>query len=239
MNKVPCIVYENNDVIVINKPSGLLVHPHKLSHEPTVTSWILEQFPYIEGVGENKHRPGMVHRLDKETSGLMVIAKNQETFFFLKNLFQTRAIEKTYSALVWGHVASREGIIDKPFGILSGTLKRSVRATKMIKDAVTHYRVVHYYKSTDSREEFTLLHVSPKTGRTHQIRVHCASIGHPILGDILYGSKKHIDVGKKLGVPHLFLHAESLEFTLKNGERVHISADMPEELKKFIDEKLH
>lgn len=249
MKLTPKIIYEEEDFLVIDKPSGLLVHAYKFfdkksntkieTPEPTVAGWILENFPEIEGVGENPNRPGMVHRLDRETSGTMVIAKNQKSFEYFKDLFQTRKIKKTYVALAFGHVAPAEGIIDTPFGIKNGTVKRSTRATKLVKEAVTEYETKRKI-TLEPNDRFpepinlSLLEVSPKTGRTHQIRVHLSSIGHPLLGDTLYGSKKSIALGRDMGLGRLFLHAESLEFVTPTGKHLKIESDLPEELNDFL-----
>ncbi len=227
----PEIIYEDRDVAVINKPPGLLVHKTKVSEEPTLADWLLEKYPEIKDVGDlpagrqvtENIRPGIVHRLDKETSGVMIVARNQAAFDHLKKLFQSRDIKKTYLALVWGKVAQKSGVIEKPLGIKTGTLKRTTRVegagVKMIKEAKTAYRVKKYIG------EYTLLEVEPLTGRTHQIRAHLASIGHPVVGDRLYGRK-----AAPAGLTRMFLHAESLELTLPNGSRTKFTADLPPDL---------
>lgn len=226
------VIYEDKDVLAIDKPAGLLVHPTKISKEKTLTDWLLEKYPEIKNVGDDPAiRPGIVHRLDKETSGVMIIARNQKSFQCLKKLFQSRQIKKSYLALVWGRVRTKTGLIEKPLGLKTGGIKRTVHGptARMIKEAKTFYRVKKYLN------DFTLLEVEPLTGRTHQIRVHLASIGHPIVGDGLYG--------KKPAPPQLqrmFLHAESIELTLPSGSRIKISADLPPELdlRKFAPANL-
>lgn len=230
----PEIVYQNNNLLIINKPSGLLAHPYKYWSGPTVASWILEKFPEIKNVGENPDRPGMVHRLDRDTSGLMVIAKNQGTFAYLKKLFQEHKVKKTYLALVCGEVEPREGTIAKPIGINNGSVKRTVRGGRMVKEAITEYRTKKVFSAGGPSSTFSLLEVSPRTGRTHQIRVHLASIGHPVAGDALYGSKKMLAWSESAGLTRIFLHAESLEFTAENGERIKAAADLPSELDDFL-----
>ena len=238
----PKILYENKDFLIINKPSGWIVHPFKFfdgekkaeTNEPTISEWILKNFKEIENVGDNPSRPGMVHRLDRETSGVMIIAKNQPTFDYLKNLFRERKIKKTYLALVWGEFKNKTGIINTPFGIIHGSVKRSTRSKKMIKDAVTEYEVKSIYRLPVSLDLMTLLEVFPKTGRTHQIRVHLSSIHHPIAGDSLYGTKKQLELAHAWGLNRVFLHADSLEFTAPDGERLKVSADLPEELTSFL-----
>ncbi len=215
------IIYEDKNFLAVDKPAGVLVHPTTSPvKEETITDWILKNRPEIGVVGDNPQiRPGIVHRLDRDTSGVLLIAKNQEYFEYLKSLFQTHEIKKTYLALVRGHVSSKEGKIDKPIGLKSGSVKRTVTTShaKMVKNAVTNYRVKKYIGDD------TLLEVSPETGRTHQIRVHLASIGHPIVGDKIYGGKRTHPVS---GVP-LCLHALSVEFAISPGQRMKIEAEPP------------
>lgn len=238
--KAPQIIYENSDFAVINKPARLLVHhthfwvkgikKYSKEFEESLADWVVEKFPETSKVGEHPEtRPGMVHRLDKDTSGAMIIARTQKAYDYFKNLFESRKIKKTYTALVWGEVTPREGTIDAPIGILPGTVKRSTSssAMAMTKNAVTEYRVIKYIMGVNGRVKFSLLEVTPKTGRTHQIRIHLKSIGHPIVGDKLYGGDS---------IPELkrhFLHASSLEFTAPNGEKMTITAPLPEDLTFF------
>jgi 23S rRNA pseudouridine1911/1915/1917 synthase len=191
----------------------------------TIVDWLLENHPEVRGVGDDpKLRPGIVHRLDRDTSGILLIAKNQKYFEYLKSLFQHHGIKKTYLAVVRGHVSERQGIINKPIGLKSGSVKHTVATAraKMVKNAVTNYRVKKYIKSYS--EEQTLLEVTPETGRTHQIRVHLASIGHPVVGDKIYGGKK-----AKSSAP-LYLHAYAVEFPVSPGRMIRIEADPPEGL---------
>ncbi len=191
------IIYENKDIIVVNKPAGMMVHgvAGKVSAEPTLTDILLKKYPEIKTVGDDPLlRPGIVHRLDKDTSGVMVVARNQKSFDYLKSLFKTRDVHKTYIAVVSGAPKEKQGIIDKSIGIRTGTTKRSVESKKMAKPAVTEYEVLKTVQAEDGHgkeSSFALLSVSPKTGRTHQIRVHLTSIGHPIVGDPLYGPKNN------------------------------------------------
>jgi 23S rRNA pseudouridine1911/1915/1917 synthase len=221
----PEVIFENSDFIVINKPSGLMVHAVRVnskkrldevrSKEPTLVDWLLGRYPEIASVGDEPLlRPGIVHRLDKDTSGVMIIARTQPSFEYLKSLFQKHEIKKTYEALVLGVPKKEHDIIDAPIGIKNGTLKRSINASKMAKEAITEYRVIKKYKLKDSEEEFALLEVKPQTGRTHQIRVHLASIGHPIVGDRLYGKKNQPPF-----VTRLMLHALAIEFIGMTGAR--------------------
>ena len=229
--------------------------------EHTLVDWLLAHYPEIKTVGDDPAlRPGIVHRLDKDTSGVMVVARTQEYFEYLKSLFQNHEVRKTYRAVVVGIPKDASGVIDKPIGIRNGTLKRSVRSKKMAKDAVTEYRVIKSFQfptsnfQTHSTKDLpfalshlplALLEVYPRTGRTHQIRVHLASIGHPIVGDKLYGRRvakgKGQGANRKLKVPipytldpifesRLMLHAAAIEFPEKNGKVVRFEAETP---KKF------
>jgi 23S rRNA pseudouridine1911/1915/1917 synthase len=220
----PEVIYKDPHFLVINKPAGLQVHPARVKNasraEPsTLTEWLVKHYPEVKKVGDDPEtRPGIVHRLDKETSGIMLVARDQEYFEYLKSLFQKHEIKKTYLALVHGHPKKEEGVIDAPIGIKNGTLKRSIHSKKMAKEAVTEYRVV----KTFAKENTALLEVKPRTGRTHQIRVHLASIGHPIVGDTLYCPKE-----KTREHERLMLHAVSLEFINDGGKRVKFETEAP------------
>ena len=211
-----------------------MVHPAriaggKIRSEPvelTVVDWLLKNRPEVKTVGDDlTTRPGIVHRLDKATSGIMLIPKTQEYFEYLKSLFQKHEIKKTYYAIVRGVPKSPEGVIDAPIGIVNGTLKRSVRSAKMRKEAVTEYKVLQ--ESADGAR--SLLEIHPKTGRTHQIRVHLASIGHPIVGDTLYGSRQQRGWRARSTAmkDRLMLHAAAIEFADKDGSVIHLSTDLP------------
>lgn len=224
------IVYKDPNFLVVNKPAGLLVHKtRKGKKELTLVDWLLENYPEVKSVGDEPIiRPGIVHRLDKDTSGVMVIARNQETFNYLKSLFQKHQLQKTYLALVVGKVKEKTGRIEKPIGIKAGTTKRTVFSEKMQKEAITEYKVIKFIKLKD--KDFTLLEVMPKTGRTHQIRVHLAYIGHPVVGDKMYGGKRtEIE-----GLERQFLHAQSVEFTSLTGERLKFETETPEDLKALL-----
>lgn len=230
----PNVIYEDRDLLVVNKPSGLQVHAARVSGMPrgphaTLVDWLVKRYPEIAAVGDDPMlRPGIVHRLDKETSGVMLVARNQKCFEYLKQLFQKHEIRKTYLALVFGEPKRKRGVISAPIGIRSGTMKRSVRSSKMAKPAVTEYRVVKTASmktvptEASTEQRFSLLEVWPATGRTHQIRVHLASIGHAVVGDRLYGPKK-----QPAWVKRLMLHALSLEFTALDGRRLKFEADPP------------
>ena len=225
------VVYEDKNILIINKPSGLITHPKNATdNQESVTSWLVEKYPEIKNVGEDPLRPGLVHRLDKDTSGLLVIAKNQDSFLYLKNLFQERKIKKFYLALVCGKPKEPKGIIDAPIGRIGMKRTTQLRGKKKLKDkkeAVTEYTTLKNF------QDFTLLEVSPHTGRTHQIRVHLKSIGAPIAGDPLYGNKNP-DGPKQ--PERLFLHAYKLQFVSPDGKSIAFETDLPDDLQKFINE---
>lgn len=230
------IVYEDKDFLVINKPSGLITHQKNLDDkQPSVVDWVTEKYPELKGVGEpfiasgaKVPRAGIVHRLDKETSGLLLIAKNEAVFRYMKKQFQEHTIHKHYYALVFGRPKESSGIINAPLGRIG--MKRTTQMTgkKLIdgKESVTEYKTVKNY------DKFTLLELSPKTGRTHQLRVHLNSIGHPIVGDQIYGFKKLPDPPN---LNRLFLHAYKLEFITPNGESLTLEADLPDELQNVLN----
>ena len=241
----PRIIYEDRDFLIIDKPSGLIVHPargeregEREKREMTLVDWLVENYPEVRNVGdEPETRPGIVHRLDKDTSGAMVIARNQRAFEYLKRLFQNHEIKKTYLVLIWGEIREKSGIIDTPIGLKGGTIKRTVHTegAKLVKEAVTKYKVLKILESNGGK--LSLLEVEPLTGRTHQIRVHLNSIGHPVAGDPLYGkSKIKNQISKMLGLSRLFLHAESIEFTKPDGGRLKVSADLPADLEQALSQ---
>lgn len=240
------IVYEDDDLLVIDKPSGVLTHRvSKLDDSPTVVSWLVEHYPAIGSVynqqGQDREwemmRPGIVHRLDKETSGLMIAAKNQKAFDFLKDLFKERKIKKTYIALVHGHLKDKSGTIDAPIGKYGGKqTTKIVSGRHYLKEraAVTNYRVLQEYNDPDdsvSGQGYSLVQLEPETGRTHQIRVHLKSLGRPIVCDELYGTKKAV-CPPELG--RLFLHAQKLSFTTPSGQALSIESELPNELERFL-----
>lgn len=229
----PVIVYEDKDIVAVNKPAGLLVHHARISRvrmddgrgEQTLSDYMAKRYPEILRVGDKPaERPGIVHRLDRGTSGVIILARNQEAFLYLKSLFQKREITKTYLAIVRGVPSDAAGRIEKPISVKSHSTKRTVGHGVMTKDAITNYRVIRSISSGtgDTENQNALLLVHPQTGRTHQIRVHLASIGHPVIGDTLYG-KEQGRYGR------LMLHALSLEFTGRDGARLKIEAEPPAE----------
>ena len=231
----PRIIYEDKNFLALDKPAGLLVHPTASSKEPTLANWLLKRYPEMKKVGDSD-RPGIVHRLDRDTSGIILAAKNQKYFEYLKNLFQTRAIKKTYRALVYGKLTPKKGIIEKDIKIRSGTTKRTVFKGRSEKAAVTEYKVLKHFAlslSNGSQSYFSWVEVKPLTGRTHQIRVHLASIGHPVVGDKLYGPKK----SKEVGLPNInrqLLHAYSVEFSPSSSKRLKLAADLPADIREVL-----
>jgi len=265
------IIYEDNNIIVIDKPAGLLVHPVKLRHgasptkEYTLAEWLTTKYPNIKNVGDSStssgqapERPGIVHRLDKDTSGLMVIAKNQETFEWLKEQFSAAAkscggsseargeggqnshpapeatdghpqgekVEKKYLALVIGKLNDKKGIITKAIGrSRKKGIKQTVAPIVPRKEAITEYRVLKEY------ENYSLIEATPKTGRMHQIRIHMASIGHPIACDEKYKFKRQI-CPKELN--RQFLHANYLRFQMPDGIIKEFHSKLPEDLNKVL-----
>jgi 23S rRNA pseudouridine1911/1915/1917 synthase len=197
------------DFIVVEKPAGLIVHPgpHPTS-SPTLVDWVVRHFPEVASVGDAPAvRPGIVHRLDRATSGVMLVARTQAGFDALKRLFQEREVSKEYRAIVHGVLHPASGIINRPIGIKPHTTKRSVFSKQMQKEAVTRYEVV------EQLEKVAHVAAFPETGRTHQIRVHLASLGHPVLGDDLYAPKR-----RDPAVARLMLHARKIAFTLGGVE---------------------
>ena len=224
------IIFEDDDILVINKPAGLLVHRAKNTdpNEKTLADWILEKHPEINGVGEDENRPGIVHRLDKDTSGILLIAKNQKSYEYLKKQFQERKIQKTYIALVCGRPKDKRGVINLEIGKSKTDFRKKTTQGKMVgllREAITEYEVMEYF------DDYTLMKVYPKTGRTHQIRVHMKSIGNPIACDKLYGFKnsKCPDF-----LNRHFLHALGISLTLFDGSKTTFEVDLPENLEKML-----
>lgn len=230
----PEIIFENKEFVAVNKPAGLLVHPtialKDKTKRHTLTDWLAKKYPEIKTVGDDpKMRPGVVHRLDKDTSGVILVARNQKYFEYLKGLFQKHLIRKNYLALVWGKVEPKKGVINMPIGLKAGTTRRTVHGGKMQKEAVTEYEVAEYLRDPKTEEIFSLVKVYPRTGRTHQIRVHFAALHHSVIGDPLYGRKTN-----PFGLEKQFLHAEFLEFDTAENERVKIEAPLPDDLKAVL-----
>lgn len=227
------IIYSDGDLIVVNKPPGISVHPaladkggtskNGAVSGATVVDFLLKEFPEIALVGEDPARPGIVHRLDRDTSGVMVAARNQKSFHALKDIFQKRRAEKIYLAIVCGLPAKREGAIDFGIGRLASnpTLRGAAVGRTILRgtrDALTYYRVL---KSADT---YSLVELRPRTGRMHQLRVHMKAIGHPIACDTKYGGKK---ICCPAGCSRQLLHARSLAFSFPEGRRLSFEAEPP------------
>jgi 23S rRNA pseudouridine1911/1915/1917 synthase len=215
------VVYEDKDLIVIDKQAGLTVHPVSGHKQNTLVTVLLARYPDLTD-NEDPTRPGIVHRLDKDTSGLMVIARNPAAKKILIDQFKTREVKKAYLALVKGKLKPEEGTIEAPIGRNPGDRKK-MAIVEGGRPARTRYRVIR------ELDGYTLLEVMPETGRTHQIRVHLAAIGRPVVGDSVYGVKS----------PHLkrqFLHAFKLRFKLPStGEYREFVSELPEDLKEALE----
>lgn len=221
------VVFENEDLAVIDKPAGLMVHPAAGKKADTLAAALLTRFPGIEKVGD-AHRPGIVHRLDEDTSGLLVIAKTPEAYEYLKKLFKERDdVEKEYLALVHGKMEQLHGLIDAPIGKSPTGQKMRVGTGK---SAATEYSVLT--EGERGVDRYSLLVVKLHTGRTHQIRVHLAHIGHPVAGDKIYGGKfKQTDARF---VPRQFLHAYKLKLKLPDGTWLELVSELPPDLKSVL-----
>jgi len=220
------VVFENKDIVVIDKPSGLTVHPVNPEQDDTLVNGLIASYPEIKNVGDDALRPGIVHRLDKDTSGLMVVAKNNTAFEYLKKQFAERKVIKKYLALVCGQVKDKRGIITKAISLSKKDhKKRSALLDDKAKKAWTEYQVLKIFK------DYTLLEVKPKTGRTHQIRVHLASIGHPLAGDKQYKFKRQ---PWPENLNRQFLHAAYLKFQLPDGKIMEFKSELPKNLEEVI-----
>lgn len=221
------IIYKDEDVILVDKPAGLVVHPGAGHASGTLANALIHHFPEVALIG-SEERPGIVHRLDKDTSGVMVAARSSRAFSELVRQFKTRDVWKTYLGLAWGRVAASEGRLNWPLGRHPKEGKKiSIRA-RSPKKAETFFEVQRVFQET------TLLEIRPVTGRTHQIRVHMAAAGHPIVGDPIYGRKK--EGGR---YPRLFLHAHTLSFLHPaTGERVTFASPLPPDLEAVIEREM-
>jgi 23S rRNA pseudouridine1911/1915/1917 synthase len=220
------IVFENEELVVVNKPAGMVVHPAAGHPSGTLVNAMLGYDPDIEGVG-GQERPGVVHRLDKETSGLILLAKNERAHRWLQDQFRLRKVDKTYLALVDGRPPTPSGRVEAPIGRDPSHRKRmAIVPESRGREAISEFKTVESFR------DHTLLEFHPLTGRTHQIRLHCAFLGCPIVGDEVYGSKKpSIDIDRH------FLHAYRLKIILP-GERTArvFEAPLPEELLDVLNE---
>ncbi len=252
------ILFEDDNYIIFNKPAGLVVHADGRSTEPTLADWLIQNRPKMKDVGEPMTitssaskseagskatpktetilRPGIVHRLDKETSGALVVAKNAAAFADLKEKFQQRQVEKKYHTFVYGNVKENDGTIDRPIGRSKSDFRmwsaqRGARGE--MREAVTHYRVLGRGEAEGAETvatPVTFLEVQPKTGRTHQIRVHFKAIHHPVVADSLYASTQP----QLLGFKRLALHARALSFKDLTGKKISVEAPYPEDFEQAV-----
>lgn len=218
------VVYEDSDIIVVNKPKGLVVHPANGNWDGTLVNAIMAICKdSLSGIG-GEIRPGIVHRLDKDTSGLLIVAKNDEAHLNMSNQIKDRQVKKIYYALVRGVVSENEATIDMPIG-RSTKDRKKMAVSKNGKEAVTHFRVLERFN------KYTLLEVKIDTGRTHQIRVHLSEIGYPVVGDEVYSNGKN-----EFGIHGQLLHAKSLDFKHPvNGKKMHLEADLPKEFLEVLE----
>ena len=219
------IIFENDDLVVVNKPAGMVVHPAAGHQSGTLVHAVLGYQPDIEGIG-GEERPGVVHRLDKDTSGLIVLAKNERAHRWLQDQFRLRKVEKTYLALVDGQPPTPTGRVEAPIGRdPSHRKKMAIMPPGKGRDAVSEY------KTLETFARHTLLEFHPQTGRTHQIRLHCAFLGCPIVADPIYGHK-HVTVNLK----RHFLHAYQLKIVLPGEKKARVfEASLPPELRMVLE----
>ena len=225
------ILYEDEDVLVINKPAGLVVHPDGRTKEPSVSEWFAEKYPESKGVGEKMGeiaRPGIVHRLDRETSGALLLAKTQKGHAHLKKQFQDREVEKIYHLFVYGNVKDDFGTINLPIGRSKTDFRKRV-AVRLAqgKQAITYFKVM----GRDKTHNVSFIAAQPKTGRTHQIRAHFQALHHPVVGDKLYAKGKPA----LLGFERLALHARKITFKNTKGDKVTIEAPYPEDFQRALE----
>lgn len=220
------IIFENEDLIVVNKPAGMVVHPAAGHASGTLVNAVLGYDPDMEGIG-GEERPGLVHRLDKETSGLIVLAKNERAHNWLQDQFRLRKVEKTYLALVDGKPPTPSGRVEASIG-----RDPSQRKKMAIVPAGRGREAVSEYKTLETFKEHTLLEFHPHTGRTHQIRLHCQFLGCPIVGDVVYGKRT-----PTAEINRHFLHAYRLKIILPYEKQARtFEAELPEELKSVLGE---
>ena len=264
------VLYEDKDILAIDKPSGISVHADGRSKEKTITDWVIKNYPKLKNVGESIfvddkeiNRPGIVHRLDRDTSGVLILAKNKKAHEFLKNQFKNREVKKTYNAIVSGWVKNDHGIINKPIGRSPTDFRRRLAgrgARGELREAITEYKVLKRFemnpceifshcalpgvpggtlaqeKSHKDSYKFSYLEVKPKTGRTHQIRVHMKFLNHPVVCDSLYDPKGFC----LKEISRLALHAKSIEFNLPvqagnlKGKTIKIESPLPKNFEKYL-----
>lgn len=226
------IIYEDDDIIVVNKPKGLVVHPANGNPDGTLVNAIMAICKdSLSGIG-GEIRPGIVHRLDKDTSGLLIVAKNDIAHINMSNQIKNREVKKTYIALVRGTVPEDEATINMPIG-RSTKDRKKMAVTRNGKEAITHFKVLERYNT--QKGTYTLLQIKIDTGRTHQIRVHMSEIGHPVIGDKVYSNGKN-----EFGVEGQCLHAKILEFKHPiTGKQMHLEAPLPQYFQDILAKMSH
>ena len=218
------ILYNNHGLLIIDKPAGMVVHPGAGFKGETLASALLYQFQDIKPVGEEE-RPGIVHRLDKDTSGVILVAKTPQMYEYLKDAFKERKVKKEYIALVLGKLEKPHGFIDTPIGKSKRDFRKyDVKNVVESKESLTEYKVLEHL------DQYTLLLVKLHTGRTHQIRVHFKSIGHPLIGDSLYGGGRT----QLPGLNRQFLHAKKIEVRLPDGTWIEAESELPDDLTAIL-----
>lgn len=239
------LIIKTKDYLIINKPAGLIVHPRRLDmqarrsdyQEPTLADWLIKNYPEVQAVGDDaKLRPGIVHRLDKDASGLMVIARNQKMFDWLKDQFKKRKVLKEYLSLVYGQIKKEEGEISLPLNKCGARTKVKPRGKENqkanIRKAITQFEVLERF------QHYTFIKVRIETGRTHQIRAHFANFGHSIAGDQKYchlRDRKRKGFTKFIKSDRVFLHSHKLGFYDLEGRWREYTVALPEELQSFLD----
>lgn len=237
------ILYEDEHILAVNKPAGLMVHGDGRAKGPFLADWIADNYPEAKNVGEPARtadgeeimRGGIVHRLDRETSGVLLVAKTQIGFDCLKRQFQDRTVKKKYLAYVWGDMNEDFGTINRPIGRSSSDFRKwsaQRGARGELREAETYWSKLKTFTSPvpDMAKDptFTLVEVEPKTGRTHQIRVHFAAVQHPVVGDKLYAEKKPF----ALGFTRTALHSRQIEFQNCGAKSVKVEAPLPEDFER-------
>lgn len=240
------ILYEDEDCIVVNKAPGMVVHPAAGKRSGTLVNALLHHCPNLQGIG-GERRPGIVHRLDKDTSGVMVIAKHGQAFHPIALQFKERRICKEYLALVWGKIEKEKGIIDRPIGRHRRDRKKmsSIHSLSRLREAVTEWQVEDSFRVGPPGSRFswvTLLRLKPRTGRTHQIRVHLADQGYPVVGDRVYGWKRpglikdRVEMPGLIDFPRQALHAERLGFSHpRTGVTLEFRAPLFQDMQRLLD----
>ena len=224
------IIYEDDNLLVLDKPAGIIVYPEKERKEKTLIDLLLEKYPNLKKVGK-KPRYGIIHRLDKDSSGILLIAKNDKSLIFFQKQFKEKRVEKKYLALVTGIIKNNQGVIETLIG--RAPKKRKIQKVYLPAEpgsagkrkAITEYKVIKRFK------DYTLVEVSPKTGRKHQIRCHLSYLKHPIAGDKIYGFKNHPCPNE---LKRQFLHAYYLKIKMAEGSDKEFKSSLPNDLKQVI-----